>query len=170
MTDVDWLVGSVIVGDQGTLDRGVDVPVEPDPSGQGEQPLGDPGPEALDGVRAVAFQAKLVCEGVEDGLDPLADPTQGAEPVRLITAVGAGQDRTQVADDPFELAAGQPLVGQHHHAGSQEVLVGGPVQQHLGDLPLAVLGVGQAPADRHAVRAGQHIQLEPQYQRLWLGS
>jgi hypothetical protein len=32
MTDVDWLVGSVVVGDQGELDRGAELPVEPDPA------------------------------------------------------------------------------------------------------------------------------------------
>src|SRR5918994_2872335 len=62
MSDVDWLVGSVVVGDQRALDRGAELPVEPDPGGQGGQPLGDPDPEALDGVGAVAFQAELVFE------------------------------------------------------------------------------------------------------------
>src|SRR5215213_1155121 len=97
MTDVDWLVVSVVVGDQGALDRGAELPVEPDRGGQGGQPLGDAGPQAVDGVGAVAFQAELVFEGVEDRLDPLADPAQVAEPVRLITAVRAGQPRVHPA-------------------------------------------------------------------------
>jgi hypothetical protein len=42
------------------LTGGAKLPVEPDPSGQGEQPLGDPDPGALDGTGAVAFQAELV--------------------------------------------------------------------------------------------------------------
>src|SRR5918995_52070 len=103
-----WLVRSVVEGDQGTPDRGTKLPVEPDVGGQGQQPLGDPDPEALNGVRAVVFQAELVFEGVEDGLDPLADPAQEAEPVRLIPAVRTGQGRTQLPDHSVELTAGQP--------------------------------------------------------------
>ena len=34
-----------------------------------------------------------------------------------------------------------------------------------GDLPLAELGVGQAPGRRHPVRGGDQVQLQPQYQR-----
>src|SRR5919109_3930233 len=66
MTDVGWLVRSVVEGDQRALDRGAKLPVEPDSSGQGQQPLGDPNPDTLDGVGAVVFQAKLVLEGVEE--------------------------------------------------------------------------------------------------------
>jgi hypothetical protein len=165
MSDVDWLVGSVIVGDQRALDWGVELPVEPDPSGQGGQPLGDPDPHALDGVGAVAFQAELVFEGVEDGLDPLADPAQVAEPVRLITAVRAGQPRVQATHELVELASSQALVGQDDHARAQHTLAGSAVQQDLGRLALAELRVGQAPGHRHPVRAGQQVQLEPQEKR-----
>src|SRR5512132_2295228 len=98
MTDVDWLVGSVVVGDQGALDRGGEPPVEPDPSGQGQQSLRDADPEALDGVGAVAFQAELILEGVEDRLDPLAHPAQRAEPARLIGTVGTDQSSVQAAN------------------------------------------------------------------------
>src|ERR671924_1025484 len=125
MTDVGWLVRSVVEGDQRALDRGAKLPVEPDSSGQGQQPLGDPNPDTLDGVGAVVFQAKLVLEGVEDGLDPLADPAQRAEPVGLISPVWAGQGRAQLADQRVELAPGQPLVGQYDHARAQHALAGG---------------------------------------------
>jgi hypothetical protein len=74
MTDVDWLVGSVVVSEQGPLDRGAELPVEPDRSGQGRQPLRDPHPQPLRGMCAMLFQPELVFEGVEDRLDPLADP------------------------------------------------------------------------------------------------
>jgi hypothetical protein len=70
MTDAGWLVRSVVKGDQGALERGSKPQVEPDSSGQGQQPLRDPDPEAVDGVGAVAFQAELVFEGVEDRLSP----------------------------------------------------------------------------------------------------
>ena len=50
----------MVVGQQGPLDRGAQLPVEPHPCGQGQQPLRDPDPDPLGGVRAVAFQAELV--------------------------------------------------------------------------------------------------------------
>lgn len=99
----------MVVGDQAALDRSVELPVPPDAGGQGEQPLGDPDPDALDGVGAVAFQAELVVEGVDDRLDPLAHPAQVAEPGGLVAAVGSSQDRAQLPDNRVELAAGQPL-------------------------------------------------------------
>src|SRR4029453_5995704 len=40
MHGADWGWCSVVVGDQGTLDRGVDLPVEPDAGGQSQQSLG----------------------------------------------------------------------------------------------------------------------------------
>src|SRR5829696_2212458 len=160
MTDVDWWVGLVVVGDQRTLDRGVELPVEPDRGGQGQQPLSDPDPGAVDGVGAVAFQAELVFEGVDDRFDPLADAAQVAEPGGFIGPVGADQPGAQPTHVLFEGAAGQSLVGQDDHAGPQHLLAGGLVQQALGDLAFPGGGVGQAPSHRHAVRAGQHIQLE----------
>src|SRR5215218_1817868 len=159
MSDVDWLVGSVVVGDQGALD----------PGGQGGQPLGDPDSQAVDGVGAVAFQAELVFEGVEDGLNPLADPAQVAEPVRLITTVGTAQGGVQASHELVELPSRQPLVGQDDHARAQHPLAGGTVHQDLGRLALAELGVGQAPGHRHPVRAGQHIQLEPPVEAVMAG-
>ena len=90
MTDVDWLASSVVVGDQRALDRGAQLPVEPDRGGQGQQPLGDPDPGALDGVGAVALQAELVFEGVDDRLDPLADTTLCPELLmRFVMMVGS---------------------------------------------------------------------------------
>jgi hypothetical protein len=60
-------------------------------------------------VGAVAFQAELVFEGVEDGLDPLADPTQVAEPGRLVGPVGADQPRVRLRDHLLERPAGEAL-------------------------------------------------------------
>src|SRR5688500_12766155 len=98
MTDVDWWVGLVVVGDQRTLEWGVELSVEPNGGGQGEQPLGDPDPDALDGMGAMAFQAELVFEGVDDRLDPLADPAQVAEPGGFIGPVGPDQPGLQLGD------------------------------------------------------------------------
>jgi hypothetical protein len=115
----------MVIGDQRALDRGAELPVEPDAGGQGQQPLGSADPDALDGVGAVAFQAKLVLEGVEDGLDPLADPTQVTEPGRLVSPVGADQPRIQLRDHLLERPASEALVAQDDHARAQAVLAGG---------------------------------------------
>src|SRR5215218_7657196 len=107
----DWVEGiSVVVGDQGTLVGGADLPVPPDRRGQGEQALGDPDPDTGQGPAAVAFQPQLVFEGVKGALDPLAPATQRPQPMRLISPVGAQQDRAIAADQLLELPAGEALV------------------------------------------------------------
>jgi hypothetical protein len=45
----------------------------------------------------------------------MADPTQVAEPVGFILAVGTDQHRAQLPDNRVELTAGQALVGQDDH-------------------------------------------------------
>src|SRR5512132_3838793 len=170
MTDVDWRAVLVVVGDQRTLDRGVELPVEPDRGRQGQRPLGAPDPGALDGVGAVAFQAELVFEGVDDRFDPLADAAQVAEPGGLIGPVGADQPGVQVGDGLCEPAAGQPLVGPDDHAGPQHLLAGGLVQQALGDLAFAVAGLARHQATGMPSGQASTYSLSPQYQREWLRS
>src|SRR5215208_1872686 len=162
MTDVGWLVRSVVEGDQGPLDRGAKLPVEPDASSQGQQSLRDPDPCALDGVSAVVFQAELVLEGVEDGLDPLADSPQRAEPVGLITAVRASQGRAQLADQRLELAPGQSLVGQDAHARAQHALAGGAVQQPSATSRSPWLGLARHHATGMPSGAASTYSLSPQ--------
>src|SRR6266508_6874998 len=70
-----------VVGEQGPLVGGADLPVPPDRGGQGQQPLGDPDVDAGQGSSPVAFQPALVLEGVEGALDPLAPATQRAQPM-----------------------------------------------------------------------------------------
>jgi hypothetical protein len=77
----------MVVGDQRALVGRAELPVPPDRRGQGEEALGDPDPDAGQGAAAVAFQAKLVFEGVEGALDPLAPATQRAVPDRFVLAV-----------------------------------------------------------------------------------
>src|SRR5579859_3483878 len=84
-------MSSVVVGDEGSLVGGADLPVVPDGGGQGEQSLGDAGEHSGGGASAVAFEAELVFEGVEDRFDPLAHPGQVAEPAPFVFAVGPGQ-------------------------------------------------------------------------------
>src|ERR1700745_360532 len=67
-------MGSVVIGDQRSLDGFGGGPVVPDGGGHGEQPLGDAGVDAGGGAAAVAFQVELAFEGVVDRFDPLAVP------------------------------------------------------------------------------------------------
>src|SRR6266540_1278556 len=146
----NWVVGSVVVGDQGALVGRAGLPVPPDPSSQGEQPLRDPDPDPLRGAAAVMFQAELAIEGAEGALDPLADAPQRPNPALLVGPVGAQQPRHVLADELVELAAGEALVADQQQAWAQPgTLV---VEQGRHDLTLAQLGAGQAPGDGKAVR------------------
>jgi hypothetical protein len=62
---------SVVVRDQGPRVAGAGGTVVPDACGHGQEPLGDPGVQALGGAAAVAFEVELAFEGVVDALDPL---------------------------------------------------------------------------------------------------
>src|SRR5215217_6957507 len=66
----DWVVGLVLVGDQGALVGCADLPVPPDPGGQ-RAGVGRPGHPPRQGAAAVAFQPKLVFEGVVDARESL---------------------------------------------------------------------------------------------------
>ena len=50
----------MVVGDQGALDRGADLPVEPDGGVERQQALDDPRPEPGRDAAAVAFESELV--------------------------------------------------------------------------------------------------------------
>src|SRR4029450_6188050 len=67
----------MVVGDQGALGRGADLPVEPDHRVEGEQALDDAGPQPRGDAAAVTVQAELVLEGPGDRLHPLAEPGGG---------------------------------------------------------------------------------------------
>src|SRR5512132_3108089 len=134
----DWVVGSVVVGDQGALVGCTDLPVPPDPTGQGEQPLRDPDPDAGQGAAAVPFQPKLALEGLEGALDPLADTAQRPNPPGLVRAVGAQQHRAVPGDDLLELPPREPLVADQEQPRTQPATlvplggVGGQVGVDLG--------------------------------------
>src|SRR5690349_20312865 len=103
---IDSLKGLVVVGGEGSLAWRCGGPVVPDGGGQGEQPLGDAGEDAVRGAPAVAFEAELAFEGVVDRFDPLPASAQVAVPVRLVAAVGAQQVHAQGGDLPFDLPPG----------------------------------------------------------------
>ena len=64
--------GSVVVGQQGSLDRRSDAVVVPDRGGQGQDALHDADPDPGGGVAAVLFEVELALEGVVDRLNDLA--------------------------------------------------------------------------------------------------
>jgi hypothetical protein len=75
-------VAAVVVGDQVPLVSCAGLPVPPDACGQGQQPLRAADHHAGQGPAAVAYQPKLVLEGVEGALDPLPEAAQRAWPRR----------------------------------------------------------------------------------------
>src|SRR5499427_3098553 len=110
MTDSERSLGdSMVVGNQGTLLGGVDLPVPPDAGPQSQQPLGDPRHDPGRGTAAVLFERELPFEGVDDALDPLPDRAQRAVTSRLILAIGAEQRGPQLADSCFQEAVGEAL-------------------------------------------------------------
>src|SRR5215216_3940570 len=149
----DWVVGSVVVGDQGALVGCADLPVPPDPGGQGKQPLRDPDPHPLRRPAAVLFQSKLALEGVEGALDPLADTPQGPMPAWLVGPVGAQQPRTIAGDELFEVAAGEALVADQQQPRTQAATL--VIEQGGDHLALAQLGLADTmrPAGRQGRQA-----------------
>ena len=81
----------MVVGDQGSLDGGADLPVGPDAGVEGEEPLDDAGPESCGDAAAVAFEAELAFQGPDDGLDALSEPVRERARLLLVFAGGADQ-------------------------------------------------------------------------------
>ena len=104
----------MVVGDQGPLDGGSDEPVVPDDRVEGEEPLDDPGPEAGGDAAAVAFEAELVLQGPDDGLDALAEPVRERARLLLVLAGGTDQGQSQavaLGQQPREQVPGQARGG-----------------------------------------------------------
>jgi hypothetical protein len=153
----------VVVGDQGALVGGTDLPVPPDAGGQGQQSLGDSDPDSGQGPAAVLFQAELTLEGLEGALDPLPELAQGALPGWLISAVGSQQPGPVGGDHLVELAAGEALIGQDDQARTQSSAL--VVQQGGHDLTLAQLGGGQDQATGSPSGPARTYSRKPQNQR-----
>src|SRR5215472_1240619 len=147
---------SVVVRDQRALVRGADEPVVPDASIEGEQALSDPHEDAQVGPSAVLFEPELALEGVVDGLDALADPTQLAVAWALIAPIPSEEDGLQFADEVLELSAGVPLVGHDEQARRWRRVL----EHGLGDLSIAEFGVGQSPRDHGAVGRGEQVEAQ----------
>src|SRR6266511_1449776 len=114
---------SVIVSDQGPLDRCADLPVVPDGGVEGEQPLDDAGPQPGGAAAAVAFQPELVLQRPDDRLHPLAQPV-GEGPGGLLVLAGRaeqGQAQVGAGEERLGVLAGQALVGDDGGAGGGAV-------------------------------------------------
>jgi len=103
----------VIVGDQGSLDRGADHPVVPDAGVEREQPLHDAGPQPGGDAAAVAFEAELVFQRPDDRLHALPQPVREVPGFLLVLAGRADQGQAQVVagEEGLGLLSGQALVG-----------------------------------------------------------
>src|SRR6266702_88856 len=99
---------SVIVGDQGALDRRADLPVEPDGSVEGEQALKDARPQSGGDPAAVAFQAELVLECPDDRLDALPQPVREAPGSLLVLAGRRSSSRRACSRSPYSLGLARP--------------------------------------------------------------
>ena len=119
-----------VLGDERAFGSGSGTPVVPDRGGEGEEADADPGVNAGDGAAAVLLGGELALQGVEHGLDPLPDPGQVPVALRLVAAVRAEDVRVEfVADEGFELAAGEALVADQDLAGAD---LGPVVVEELG--------------------------------------
>ena len=109
----------MVVGGQGSLDGGADLPVVPDAGVEGEEPLDDAGPEPCGDAAAVAFEAELAFQGPDDGLDALSEPVRERARLLVVFAGGADQGQAQAVAGEELLGAlpGQALVGDDGGAG-----------------------------------------------------
>ena len=103
---------SVIVRDQGALDRRADLPVVPDAGVEGEQPLHDAGPQPGGDPAAVAFEAQLVLQRPDDRLNPLAQPVRELPgPFVFAGRADQGQAQVRAGEERLGVLAGQALIG-----------------------------------------------------------
>jgi hypothetical protein len=122
----------------------------------GDDALADAGEYAVGGAPAMAFQAELAFEAVDDGLDPLAHAAEVAEPGLFVAAVRTQQGRAHRGDDGFEVDAGEAFVGDQDLAWCQRLAV----EHGRGDLAFGLVGRGQREVDRQSVGGGEQVQPE----------
>jgi hypothetical protein len=116
------------------------------------------------------LQPKLVFEGVDDALDPLADPTKRPPPVLLVAPVGADQYRTQLAHPLGEGLAGQALVGGDDRAWRSSPWSLASPSSSAATCRSPSFGLATHQADGMPSGAASKYSLRPQYQREWLRS
>ena len=130
----------------------------PDGGCQGEDALGDACGDAGGGAPTVALQGELVLEGVEDGLDPLADLLQGggAGSGCLVAGGRAQQGQPGLVEVGLQVLGAVALV-------RRDRLVGGgfqPGEHAAQDLALVVSRVGQCPGHRQPGGGGDQVQAQ----------
>src|SRR5450755_602162 len=138
---------------------------------EGEQPLNDPGPEAVGDPAAVAFEAKLVLQRPDDCLDALPQPVR-ERPGRF-SSLRAGRTRTRARsplvtnssksspDRPLSVTRAVPGAGRFAGWRSR---VWRACWRSPYSLGLARLNPVMVPSQVQMISS-----LEPQYQREWLG-
>src|ERR671932_2816253 len=140
---------SVVIGGEAAAGL-TDLPVVPDAGREGEHALADPHPDTGEGATAMALERELALEGVDDRLDPLAQPSERAEAGLLVAPVGAHEPTAERGDELLELRAREALVADHGLAAGE-----GALEQRRRHLALGLVGGGQAEAARHPVRRAE---------------
>jgi hypothetical protein len=85
----------VVICDQGALDRCAGHPVVPDADVECEQPLNDAGSKPGGVPGAMAFEAELVLQRPDDGLNALPQPVREGPGSLLLLAGGAERTRSR---------------------------------------------------------------------------
>src|SRR5215218_8889962 len=99
---------------------GADLPVEVDGGAEREYAGGDSRPEPVWCLGEVVFELKLVFEGVDDRLDPLADEAdRRLRAVGLVGAAWAHNEAAEFAHGLLELVPGEALVADDDLAGDR---------------------------------------------------
>jgi hypothetical protein len=122
-TKLAQLGSEVVIGDQGSFNRGADEPVVPDAGVEREQPLDDAGPQPGGDAPAVAFEAELVLQGPDDGLDPLPQPVRERPGLLLVLMGTSGSPALCEMCGAGDLLRQQPA-GEHLFRPGREVVVG----------------------------------------------
>src|SRR3954469_4759403 len=101
---------SMVVGDQGTLLICTDCPVVPDRGVEREEPLDDPGEQAVDLVRTGMLDPELALQGLVHRLNPLAKPLGKDAGLRFVRAGRPDQRQMTRCHVSLQLPAPQALV------------------------------------------------------------
>lgn len=134
------------------------VVVVPDGGCQVQDPLGDARGDAGGGAPVVALEPELVLEGVEDGLDPLADLLQGggAGSGCLVACGRAQQGQPGLVQVVLQVCGAVALVGDDRvGAGGRQVL-----EHAAQDLALVLAGTGDGPGHRKPGGGGDQVQAQ----------
>ena len=111
-----------------------------------------------EGVPVVPLEPELVLEGVEDGLDPLAQRAQetGAGPWGLVACGWAQQGQPCLVQVVLQVLGAVALVGDDRvGAGGRQVL-----ENAAQDLALVLAGTGDCPGHRKTVNDAHQVQAQ----------